>query len=761
MNERYVTIPGPGITFADVLFAIFRHKWKILVMAGAGIIAAAVLPFVMPSMYQSEAKLFVKYVVESKSPGQVGSASLVTADEGNAINTEMEILTSLDLAQQVADLVGPEKILAKAGGGTNRYVAAALIHKNLIPDAAKGSKVIRVTFKHRDPDVVQSVLKQVIDAYLTRHEEVHRHVGAFDEFLTQQTDQLKSRLKETEEELRKAKSSAGIISLDDSKKAFAEQISSIQGKITEAEAELAERKATAEEMAKLLHTTAPSLTNDLAHTNEVTASPEKIAEYKKICTLLDGLRKREQDLLMQFSPEASFVKRNEELIATNEKKKEQLEEENPSLAGVRPEVRDTQDASTGLRATLLTETARAKALQAKIDLLTTQLLKIRKEAGTIDSAEAEITELQRKQKLQEKNYEYFAENLEQSHFDQALGAGRTYNISVIQAPSPNFVVSKLPKVMAMVALGGIGLALGLAFLIEFYFDKSIKRPAEVGSKLNLPLFISIPRLSWGNHNALKNGKSKGLLPERSAVPNPNADKGAAASATITKTQATVANGSHDAEIAPWDPHHVLRPFCEALRDRLITFFDLNNLTHKPKLVAVTSCSEGAGVSTVATGLAASLSETGEGNVLLVNMGEKNGAVHQFYKGDLACGLDDALEKNSRESALVSDKLYVVSETSDNNGLPLPLPRRFKHLMPKLRASDFDYIIFDMPAVTQVSATPRLARFMDFVVMVVESENNNRDLVKQACSLLSETKTNVGVVLNKGRNYLPKWLSQEL
>jgi Mrp family chromosome partitioning ATPase len=315
--------------------------------------------------------------------------------------------------------------------------------------------------------------------------------------------------------------------------------------------------------------------------------------------------------------------------------------------------------------------------------------------------------------------------------------------------------------MAMTALGGIAAALGLAFLIEFYLDKSIKRPVEVPSKLNLPLFISIPRLGLGNHHAKKNGKPTGLLAEHSAVASSAGDTASKGSAVARVPNSSNGSPAHNTEIAPWDPRHILRPFCEALRDRLITFFDLNNLTHKPKLVAVTSCSQGAGVSTVATGLAASLSETGEGNVLLVNMGEKHGGVHQFYKGDLACGLDEVLEKKNRENALVQDNLYVVSEATDGNGLPLPLPRRFKHLMPKLRASDYDYIIFDMPAVSQVSATPRLARFMDFVVLVVEAESTSRDVVKQACSLLGETKTNVGVVLNKGHNYLPKWLNQEL
>jgi Mrp family chromosome partitioning ATPase len=78
---------------------------------------------------------------------------------------------------------------------------------------------------------------------------------------------------------------------------------------------------------------------------------------------------------------------------------------------------------------------------------------------------------------------------------------------------------------------------------------------------------------------------------------------------------------------------------------------------------------GAGVSTIATGLAASLSETGEGNVLLVDMNLEHGATHQFYKGDLTCALDDALELEKRDGAMVSENLYVVSELTKNGRLP--------------------------------------------------------------------------------------------
>ncbi len=192
----------------------------------------------------------------------------------------------------------------------------------------------------------------------------------------------------------------------------------------------------------------------------------------------------------------------------------------------------------------------------------------------------------------------------------------------------------------------------------------------------------------------------------------------------------------------------------------MSFFDNRNMHHKPKLVALTSCGEGSGVSTVSAGLAASLSETGDGNVLLVDMNIENGGAAYFHNGKLSCGLDEALEAGKRDQALVQDKLYMVSETTSDK-LPAALPKRFKSLVPRLKASDYDYIIFDMPPVSQISMTPRLARFMDMVLMVVESEKTDREVVKRASALLSESRANVGIVLNKQRQYVPKRLRQEL
>jgi Mrp family chromosome partitioning ATPase len=178
------------------------------------------------------------------------------------------------------------------------------------------------------------------------------------------------------------------------------------------------------------------------------------------------------------------------------------------------------------------------------------------------------------------------------------------------------------------------------------------------------------------------------------------------------------------------------------------------MTHKPKLVAVTGVGRNSGVTTTAAGLAHSLSETGEGNVLLVDMTVGQGSAQQFYKGKAVCGLDQLLE-NTRDTAQVQDKLYVVGTQSDSSDKLLrALPIRFNQLVPKLKAGDFDYIIFDMPPVNQISITPRLAGFMDMVLLVVESEHTDRDLAQQAATLLAASQAHVGAVMNKTRNYLP-------
>ena len=733
------------MTLGDIYYVLFRHKWKILLCALAGVLAALVVYEFFPPPFQSEAKLFIRYVTEGKTLAAPGDDTRIKSpDEGGEtiINSEIQILTSLDLARQVAEVIGPEKILAKAGGGKDLNMAAALVRRNLVVDVPPHSSVIRVVFQHPDSTVVRPVLTAVIDAYLKKHAEIHEAVGIVGDFLTQETDQLRSRLVQTEDDLRKAKNKAGVISLEDSQKADTEQIARIRQEILSAEAELAERSSAIVKRPQ----PAPESATPKPAGPESVIPPDEVDAYRNVCARLDSLRKREQELLIQFTGESTWVRDVRAQLADANSLKQGLEAKFPALARVELSTPTPVDASAESVA-LAAEAVRLTALQIKIKVLNAQLGAIRSEAANVDQMEVSILDLRRKKDLDEANYKYYAASLEKARIDEALGAGRVSNISQIQTPSPPFTdreKSYMP--IAAVAISGLLAGLAWAFLIEMYLDRSVRRPVDVERILRLPLFLSIPDLGRNGHRGLAGGFGKGRLALS------NGEKGASAAA------GNGAKAPDGIELALLGNANALHPFHETLRDRLIGYFERRNLTHKPKLIAVTGLTKDTGVTTTAAGLASCLSDTGDGNVLLVDMTPGQGSAQQFYRGKEVCGLDEIL--STRNNAQVQDNLYVVSEEPGSDKLSRILPQRFMKLVPKLKASDFDYIIFDMPPVSQISVTPRLAGFMDMVLLVVESEKSDRDIVQRATSLLAESKAHVGVILNKTRSYVPSRLSQE-
>ncbi len=750
---------------SDILYVLFRHKWKITIISAVAIIAAAGIYSFFPAPMQSNAKLFIKYVMDNREPTVLGDPNGKTRmpdQRGESVvATEMEILTSYDLARDAARSLTDKQLLSLCGS-TNLDRAAGAIRRGLLPQAAKGSSVVQLGFSHRDPELVMPVLRQVITNYFVRHQEVHRPQADFDEKLETEKKNMELELQKTEKLLSDAKSKANVIGLDDSKTDLAAKIARLQEQLYMAAADLQERQAKGKRLKEYLAGSSAANTNSAStNTSESLLDtpkpvpPNVLSEYKRLNSAVENLLVKDDQLALEWTTEYYLRKKLKEQLEVKEEQKKKLEATYPSLV-MTPSLSERRTGSGAAnplnQSDPVSDEMAIAGLQARGQVLSLQLSNVLSEAGLLREAELKITDLQRKKDLQESAYRNIAASLEQAGVSKRLEPGRVVNITQIQEPTPpGQDREKIQKIAGMVLLGGLGLAFGLAFLLELYVDRSLKNPREVEAKTGLPVFISIPWLGAnGAGRALNGNGATALLAEKNGA-GANGAEGDGSNLPSVVVQS--------AELAPWDSRHVFRPFYESLRDRLINFFEMKNLTHKPKLVAVSSVSEGAGVSTIAAGLAAALSETGEGNVLLVDMNVQNGAAHHFYKGDLACGIDEALTADKRDDARVQENLYVVSERDSIERLPGILPKRFKNLVPKLKASDYDYIIFDMPPVTQISITPRLARFMDMVFLVAESGKSDRDAVKRAGALLAESKTNVGVVLNKRREYLPKSLQE--
>ncbi|MGD0087437.1 MAG: Wzz/FepE/Etk N-terminal domain-containing protein [Verrucomicrobiota bacterium] len=755
MNEKRQDSPVGGMSVGDIYFVLFRQKWKILTLSLAGVLGAVLLLTVIkPPQYQSEALISIRYVVEGKTlnpPGDESNTTPLNQQRSSIIANEIDALNSLDLAKQVVQVITPERILlntgAKGGSDSNQADRAAFLVRNgFSVESLPESSDIRLTYQNPDPALVQPVLGEIIDAYLMRHVQMHEGTGVSNEFLTNEVARLHAQLAQTDDELSKLKNANGVVSADATQKAYADQISQIRLDIFSAQVELAEHKAMLQELAG-------SSGPEQAATNVPSGGAvplDQIDKYRNVGELIVSLEQKEQNYLtvQGFTTENVLVKQVQQQIEQNEIVKRSLQAKYPTLVSLNiplPSPAITQPGETPID--LSTESERVAALKVKIQTLNSQFGQVWAEATNFDKIRSSISELEQKREVESTNLKYFMNNLEESRIDEALGEDKAANISIIQNPSPPVKgwSKQFKKKVLVVGVGGILAGLALAFFIEFIWDRSIKRPTDVENKLRLPLFVSIPDVTKNGHRQPVTNKIPLLLKEANGGERQTTGRELL---------------PPEAGMDPGNRRHPLRRFYEGLRDRLVVYFEVKNLPHKPKLVGVTSCARGAGVSSIATGVAASLSETGEGNVLLVDMNVEGGAAQHFHKGKPNCGLDSALKAETREKALVRENLYAATEFIRSEELPQVLPKRFAGLISKIRSSDYDYIIFDMPPVAETTTTFRAARLMDMMLLVIEAEKTNQDVVQRVISLLAESKANVSVVLNKTQTYVPSRLHQE-
>jgi Mrp family chromosome partitioning ATPase len=297
------------------------------------------------------------------------------------------------------------------------------------------------------------------------------------------------------------------------------------------------------------------------------------------------------------------------------------------------------------------------------------------------------------------------------------------------------------------AAGGLLLGLGLAFLIELVIDRRVSRPTEIQTRLQLPLMMSIPRIRSRDGIEKLIGQDR-MLAVSGDIPNlmaPNGGvNGKAAVATIQEDE------------------HFITPYASAIRDRIMFNFELNNITHKPKLIALTGLSAGAGTSTIAASVAKAFAENGNRKVLLVDLNPpKRGAKLPASHPE---SLQTALAiSNSERFRLSPRTLYFASAPTRHNGKGSgSLAAVALHeLMPQLEASDFDYIVFDMPPVGPTSPTFAMAGFMDKVLLILDAEDTNRESLSWSYSELEKGRADVSCIFNKAKFHAPRWVAGEM
>ncbi|MCW1922890.1 Wzz/FepE/Etk N-terminal domain-containing protein [Luteolibacter arcticus] len=748
------TVPTPskgGLGLQDILFVLFKHKWKILFLGLLGLGAAAGVYTTQKPLYESHSRILVKHVIQRGGTDGIDSQVDAGGRSGEqVINTEMVILRSGDLAAEVAQSVGVERLVPNSLGQSALTDAANVVQGGLeIAPESRGSNVLLLTYRHPDPELARDVLESVIKRYPERHLEIHRSVGAFDS-VSKQANVVREKLHKTEQELNKLKADSGIISVHEQSLSLSTQRDKTQGDIVGAEAELAAQSSKVDSLEKKLSgqgatTEAPQGASP--RPAAAAPKPEQVEEYRELAKRLEYLQTQDLALRSKFASGNPQVVRNQQDINSTKAARNALLAKAPGL--VAESVTPAGEPTVNPLAELDHEKAVMGSIIARIGRYKSHLAELEDKFKKLTEVGPQIAELERQREMQDGEYRLLESNLKKAEVDRNLDRTEIPGLKIVESPTlPKQSFSETTKKLVLGLAGaGFALGLGIAFLLELVVDRRITRPTEIEGRLQVPLMLSIPyvrpknrgaHLIANDHDEASGTEGEKLLP-----------------AVRTANGFPAFAGRTD---------HFIHPYSEAIRDRIVFNFQINNMTHKPKLMAVTGLSAGAGTSTIAAGLAKAFSEVNGAKVLLVDLNSDYPDDNPMFGNKPLHSVVGALQaaRNTRFKE-GGQNLYLASAAAtkaDPSATPFG-PMHLYELLPHFRASEFDYVIFDMPPMGQTSPTLAMAGLMDKVLLVVDGEDTNRDTLKWGYSELVKGRADVSCVFNKARSHAPRWVAGDI
>ncbi len=487
------------ISIRDVLYILFRQKWKMIIFFLVVFPTVAVLTFLSPNIYRSEATLLVRLGRESATldPTMTGAGPVIPVEHSRQADTAnvLQTIKSRELVEKVVDTIGlgvflkakpkgfKEVILSgespsKVGHPyTNREEIIHDVMRNLTAKMVQGSNIIYLSYEGPNPKLNQNVLTKLIDFCLEKHIAVHRSAGSY-KFFSKQTGQLRDGLQKMEENLRKVKNRTGIVSPEDQRRALLTRINDLQKEVEVTDSALAASKAKILTLEKTLSDLPKEIVTERTDVNHgVDLMRPKLYELKL----------REQDLLSRYNEQSVPVLEIRRQIAEAEAL---LAKEEASRIQIR---KGPNEAYKQVETALIAEKGILSSLDAKSVTLKEQLSNVKSELEILNENELEILALQREINVQEANYRKYSENLEQSRIEEALDREKISNISIVQKPTYQLGPVRPRKALnlALALFVGIIGGIGLAFFSE-HLDHTIRRPEDVKERLRLPVLAAIP-----------------------------------------------------------------------------------------------------------------------------------------------------------------------------------------------------------------------------------------------------------------------------
>ena len=464
----------------DFLHVIFKRKNQILLFFAVTVCTVVIGTFLTKPVYEAKAQILVKMGRENLYiPPSSTNSQIINFNRDNQINSEIELLKSRSLAENVIKSLGPETIYKNL----DHKNPVLRFQKSLSVEGIKKSDVIEVRYKHKDPETAALIVNTLANAYLDEHLLVHKNPQSYN-FFEDQSQVLKTKLEQSEAALETFKKQNRVTALDEQQKLLLKHNADLNAELNRTLSQEAETKNRILQIRQQLDKTPETI----AQGKEVDHNPYLIGNLE---ARLVELQLKEKGLLIKYTSQSRLVKNVKEEIQMVQEKLAQIEKKQygTSRVGLNTTYQRLQEELFGNQ-------AEGKALAAKREIQNTQLTNFQGKLEQLNQMEVKLNQIEQSVDVNRQNYRLYLAKFEESRISDAMDNKKMANVSLMQSAfTPLKPVS--PKVLLNIVLaiflGGFG-GLGLAFFGE-YLDDSLEKPEDVEKELQLPVLASIPELT--------------------------------------------------------------------------------------------------------------------------------------------------------------------------------------------------------------------------------------------------------------------------
>jgi len=722
-------------TTRDLATIAFR-QWRVVVASFVVVMIAVLVYAMVTPPYQAKMEILVRKerVDPVLTPAPTASPQVerheITEEE---LNSEVELLRDEEILRTVVEETGLAsghrpwlRFWERNDPSVLEARAMRQLAKRLTVEPFRKTNLIAVTYDSADPNKAAEVLQCLANAYLRRHQKVHRTSGE-STFFEQQMLQSQASLQEAELRIIDFAHHQGVVSAELQRDLALQKLSDADASDRQVRVQMAE----AEHRLSMLKSKLES-TPERALTQIRMADNPELQEKMK-SKLLELLLKRTQ-LMTKFQPSYKLVQEVDEQIAET---RSAIAAE--ALSPVKDETTDVDPTHEWARTELAKTQVELSGLQARSHANAAVLSDYKKVTQGLGDRAVFQEQLRREMKAAEEKYLLYANKREEARIGDALDRGGLLNVAIAESP----VAPVLPvRSRASLALFGILLAgtfsTALAFATD-YLDPGFRTPDEVTDYLHARVLASLPR------QARNNG---GIRPQATPIMLDGSLLNEAGKALKSRTNSVS---------TPWSPEHFAN-------EQLLSLVEHIFLTGSSpcREVVFSAVDPETDVNELCLKVAKVLTHFAGASVCVVDARTDFPILDAPGNIDSTASAPGAIRPVRDSARQVSQGLWTVSGDifwSERRGSSTTgaLARHLNQLR-----EEFDYCIVQAPAATTSGTAELLGRRSDGLILVLKANSTRRLAAQKVQSDLRLTDTRlIGAVLTERRFPIPEKLYKRL